>query len=98
MPKKTYKSYIILFFALSILLAGVLGAGLVLAVNPQGTAGNTPHTTYATPAVAHMLSKHVAQMSSVPPVSPSSKHPAPNSPPENPRPAGIGPLNAMAAP
>ncbi len=97
MPKKTYKSYIILFFALSILLAGVLGAGLVLAVNPQGTAGNTPHTTSATPAVAHMLSKHVAQMSSVPAVSPSSKQPAPNSGPENERPAGIEQLKEMAA-
>src|SRR5260370_8433836 len=97
MPKKPYKSYIILFFALYMSLVGVLGAGVVFAVNPKGPGGNTPHPPSATPAVAHMLSKHVAQMSSVPAVSPSSKQPAPNSGPENERPAGIEQLKEMAA-
>jgi len=87
-----------LFFALSILFAGVFGAGLVFALNLQGTAGNTLHATSATPAVAPMVSKHVVHMSSVPPVRPpSSKPPVTNSGPYNERPAGIEQLKAAAA-
>src|SRR6266516_7267400 len=98
MPKKMYKSYLILFFALSILLAGVFGASLVFAVNSQGAAGNTPHSTSATPAVAHLISKHSVNMSSVPTAKPpSSKQTGPSSGPENERPVGIDQLKAAAA-
>ncbi|HLX59194.1 MAG TPA: LamG domain-containing protein [Ktedonobacteraceae bacterium] len=96
--QKMKKNYIVLFFALSILFAGVFGVGLVFATNPQGTAGKAPFTTSAVPTFAPMVTKHVVNMGSVPAATTLPlQHPVTNATHDNGRPAGIEQLKVAAA-
>lgn len=64
--QKLHKGYLVLLFALLVLLASVLVPTFVFAKNHAGAVVGTKNTTSATPATAPMVARHTVNMATIP--------------------------------